>query len=152
MIRMQIVGKLIGLPAVHGLQAATVRHDRQQQHREPGWQRHPHSARRRARRRNRRSRHPGSRTGRFSRGGATSQGVPVADDQNSLKQGARGPALLEDFHFREKIFHFDRKASLAGSWGMARAKKGDAKAFIAALTPLRFWAREPLVDQDALPA
>ena len=78
--------------------------------------------------------------------------MPVADDQNSLKQGARGPALLEDFHFREKIFHFDRKASLAGSWGMARAKKGDAKAFIAALTPLRFWAREPLVDQDALPA
>ena len=35
---------------------------------------------------------------------------------------------------------------------MALAKKGDAKAFIAALTPLRFWAREPLVDQDALPA
>ena len=45
-------------------------------------------------------------------GGATlttSQGVPVADDQNSLKQGARGPTLLEDFHFREKIFHFDHE-------------------------------------------
>jgi len=39
----------------------------------------------------------------------TQQGVPVADDQNSLKQGARGPALLEDFHFREKIFHFDHE-------------------------------------------
>ena len=39
----------------------------------------------------------------------TSQGVPVADDQNSLKQGARGPTLLEDFHFREKIFHFDHE-------------------------------------------
>ncbi|MGE4304031.1 MAG: catalase [Novosphingobium sp.] len=39
----------------------------------------------------------------------TSQGVPVSDDQNSLKQGARGPALLEDFHFREKIFHFDHE-------------------------------------------
>lgn len=39
----------------------------------------------------------------------TAQGVPVADDQNSLKQGARGPALLEDFHFREKIFHFDHE-------------------------------------------
>src|SRR3546814_13261690 len=35
--------------------------------------------------------------------------IPVADDQNSLKQGARGPALLEDFHFREKIFHFDHE-------------------------------------------
>nr|WP_264606061.1 catalase [Sphingobium sp. B11D3D] len=39
----------------------------------------------------------------------TAQGVPVSDDQNSLKQGARGPALLEDFHFREKMFHFDHE-------------------------------------------
>ncbi|MEF3365374.1 catalase [Methylocystis sp. 9N] len=39
----------------------------------------------------------------------TQQGVPVADDQNTLRIGARGPALLEDFHFREKIFHFDHE-------------------------------------------
>src|SRR3954447_7426760 len=39
----------------------------------------------------------------------TQQGVPVADDQNSLKAGVRGPTLLEDFHFREKIFHFDHE-------------------------------------------
>ena len=39
----------------------------------------------------------------------TNHGVPVADDQNSLKAGARGPTLLEDFHFREKIFHFDHE-------------------------------------------
>jgi catalase len=39
----------------------------------------------------------------------TNQGVPVADDQNSLKIGARGPTALEDFHFREKIFHFDHE-------------------------------------------
>ncbi len=39
----------------------------------------------------------------------TQQGIPVADDQNSLRQGARGPTLLEDFHFREKIFHFDHE-------------------------------------------
>ncbi|MCU1396374.1 MAG: catalase family protein [Ilumatobacteraceae bacterium] len=39
----------------------------------------------------------------------TQQGVPVADDQNTLRLGARGPALLEDFHFREKIFHFDHE-------------------------------------------
>ncbi|MGK2911718.1 MAG: catalase [Sphingobium sp.] len=39
----------------------------------------------------------------------TQQGIPVADDQNSLKQGARGPTLLEDFHFREKMFHFDHE-------------------------------------------
>lgn len=39
----------------------------------------------------------------------TQQGIPVADDQNTLRQGARGPALIEDFHFREKIFHFDHE-------------------------------------------
>lgn len=39
----------------------------------------------------------------------TQQGIPVADDQNTLRIGARGPALLEDFHFREKIFHFDHE-------------------------------------------
>jgi catalase len=39
----------------------------------------------------------------------TQQGIPVADDQNSLRQGRRGPTLLEDFHFREKIFHFDHE-------------------------------------------
>ncbi|WP_435016909.1 catalase [Tundrisphaera sp. TA3] len=39
----------------------------------------------------------------------TQQGIPVADDQNSLKAGARGPTLLEDFHFREKMFHFDHE-------------------------------------------
>ncbi len=39
----------------------------------------------------------------------TQQGVPVSDDQNSLKVGTRGPTALEDFHFREKIFHFDHE-------------------------------------------
>jgi catalase len=39
----------------------------------------------------------------------TQQGAPVADDQNSLKAGVRGPTLLEDFHLREKIFHFDHE-------------------------------------------
>src|SRR5262249_58668047 len=39
----------------------------------------------------------------------TQQGVPVSDDQNTLRAGERGPSLLEDFHFREKIFHFDHE-------------------------------------------
>lgn len=39
----------------------------------------------------------------------TAHGVPISDDQNSLKIGPRGPTLLEDFHFREKIFHFDHE-------------------------------------------
>jgi len=39
----------------------------------------------------------------------TQHGIPVADDQNSLKLGSRGPTLLEDSHFREKMFHFDHE-------------------------------------------
>ena len=39
----------------------------------------------------------------------TNQGIRVSDNQNSLKSGARGPTLLEDFVLREKIFHFDHE-------------------------------------------
>lgn len=39
----------------------------------------------------------------------TNQGLLVNDDQNSLKAGERGPSLLEDFHLREKITHFDHE-------------------------------------------
>ena len=39
----------------------------------------------------------------------TNQGVAIADNQNSLKYGVRGPALLEDFILREKITHFDHE-------------------------------------------
>jgi catalase len=39
----------------------------------------------------------------------TALGGPVSDDHNTLKVGERGPTLIEDFHFREKIFHFDHE-------------------------------------------
>ena len=39
----------------------------------------------------------------------TNQGLKISDDQNSLKAGERGPSLLEDFHLREKITHFDHE-------------------------------------------
>jgi catalase len=39
----------------------------------------------------------------------TNQGVRIADNQNSLKDGPRGPVLLEDFILREKITHFDHE-------------------------------------------
>ncbi len=39
----------------------------------------------------------------------TNQGVPIADNQNSLKAGLRGPTLLEDFILREKVTHFDHE-------------------------------------------
>jgi catalase len=43
------------------------------------------------------------------RGLTTNFGQPVADNQNSLKAGLRGPALFEDFILREKITHFDHE-------------------------------------------
>src|SRR5690554_1715957 len=39
----------------------------------------------------------------------TNQGVKINDDNNSLTQGQRGPTLLEDFIFREKMTHFDHE-------------------------------------------
>jgi catalase len=39
----------------------------------------------------------------------TNQGVQIADNQNSLKAGLRGPTLLEDFILREKVTHFDHE-------------------------------------------
>ena len=39
----------------------------------------------------------------------TNHGVPISDNQNSLKGGPRGPTLLEDFVLREKIQHFDHE-------------------------------------------
>ena len=39
----------------------------------------------------------------------TNQGLALSDNQNSLKSGARGPALLEDFVLREKITSFDHE-------------------------------------------
>ncbi len=39
----------------------------------------------------------------------TNQGVAIANNQNSLKAGLRGPTLLEDFILREKITHFDHE-------------------------------------------
>ena len=39
----------------------------------------------------------------------TNQGLKINDNNNSLKAGARGPTLLEDFILREKITHFDHE-------------------------------------------
>lgn len=39
----------------------------------------------------------------------TNQGLPVSDNQNSLKANPLGPVLLEDFVLREKITHFDHE-------------------------------------------
>ncbi|MQM28224.1 catalase [Glycomyces albidus] len=59
----------------------------------------------------------------------TQQGVRVAHTDDSLKAGGRGPTLMEDFHAREKITHFDHEripervvhARGAGAYGVFRA-------------------------------
>ena len=49
------------------------------------------------------------RTDATARRMTTNQGVPISDNQHSLKAGLRGPALLKDFVLREKITHFDHE-------------------------------------------
>ena len=65
----------------------------------------------------------------------TNQGVPVADNQNSLTLGERGPVLLQDFQLIEKLAHFDREripervvhAKGAGAHGYFQVYKSMAK-------------------------
>src|SRR5690242_18822753 len=69
----------------------------------------------------------------------TDQGVAVDDTDNSLRPGERGPTLMEDFHFREKLTHFDHEripervvhARGAGAYGYFEPY-GDALAGITA--------------------
>ncbi len=73
----------------------------------------------------------------------TSQGIPVADNQNSLRTHPRGPTLLEDFILREKITHFDHERipeHIAPNDAVVDA--GDAATF-AKRAATRHWAREP---------
>lgn len=65
----------------------------------------------------------------------TNTGVPVNDSHNTLKAGERGPSLLEDFIFREKLAHFDREripervvhARASGAHGVFRLTKDMSK-------------------------
>jgi catalase len=65
----------------------------------------------------------------------TAQGTRLPDTDHSLKVGQRGPTLLEDFHFREKITHFDHEripervvhARGAGAHGVFRSYGNAAK-------------------------
>ncbi len=56
----------------------------------------------------------------------TNQGVKVSEDEFSLKAGERGPTLMEDFHFREKMTHFDHERIperiVNCSWGISSVR------------------------------
>lgn len=49
------------------------------------------------------------RVSNYNKKMTTNQSVKIANDEDSLKAGVRGPTLLEDFHLREKITHFDHE-------------------------------------------
>ena len=63
-------------------------------------------------------------------------GAPVADNQNSLTVGPRGPLLMQDYHLIEKMAHFNREripervvhAKGAGAYGSFRVT-GDITRF-----------------------
>jgi catalase len=65
----------------------------------------------------------------------TNQGVPITDNQNSLTVGRRGPTLLQDVNFIEKMASFDREripervvhAKGAGAHGYFQVNKSMAK-------------------------
>lgn len=65
----------------------------------------------------------------------TSLGVPISDNQNSLKINENGPTLLEDFILRDKLIHFDREripervvhARGVGAHGYFEAYEGNDK-------------------------
>src|SRR5690349_3084248 len=71
----------------------------------------------------------------------TPNGVRIPDSDHSLKAGPRGPVLLEDFHLREKIMHFDHEripervvhARGAGAHGVFTANGAAAKVTRAAV-------------------
>ncbi|MGG0669712.1 catalase [Lederbergia citrisecunda] len=49
------------------------------------------------------------RVNNFGKKMTTNQGLKVSNDEDSLKAGVRGPTLMEDFHLREKLTHFDHE-------------------------------------------
>jgi catalase len=71
----------------------------------------------------------------------TNQGVPIGDNQNSLKAGLRGPTLLEDFILREKITHFDHERIPER---IVHARGSGAHGFFEAYAPLTDLTRASL--------
>ena len=80
----------------------------------------------------------------------TNQGVPIADNQNSLKAGARGPVLLQDFILREKIMHFDHERIPER---VVHARGSAAHGFFECLEPLGDITRAAFLQQkgDRIP-
>jgi catalase len=78
----------------------------------------------------------------------TNQGVQVADNQNSLKAGLRGPTLLEDFILREKITHFDHERIPER---IVHARGSGAHGFFECYKPLKKYTKAaPLAEEGKI--
>lgn len=77
----------------------------------------------------------------------TNQGVPIADDQNSLRAGERGPSLLEDFIMREKITHFDHERIPER---VVHARGHGAHGFFEVYKPLTKYTRAAFLQDPAV--
>jgi catalase len=71
----------------------------------------------------------------------TNLGVPLADNQNSLKAGLRGPTLMEDFILREKITHFDHERIPER---IVHARGSAAHGYFECYKPMKKWTRASL--------
>jgi catalase len=74
---------------------------------------------------------------------------PIADNQNSLKAGLRGPTLLEDFILREKITHFDHERIPSAS-STPRAQRTLVSS--SATSRSTSWPRASIVSEAAVRA
>ena len=74
----------------------------------------------------------------------TNQGIPVSDNQNSLKGGRRGPTLLEDFVLREKITHFDHERIPER---IVHARGTAAHGYFEVYEPMKSWTKADFLQR-----
>ncbi|MEP7009571.1 MAG: catalase [Acidobacteriota bacterium] len=75
----------------------------------------------------------------------TNFGQPISDNQNSLKAGLRGPALLEDFILREKITHFDHERIPER---IVHARGSAAHGYFECYSPLSKYTRASFLSEE----
>ncbi|MGV9012740.1 MAG: catalase [Flavobacteriales bacterium] len=76
----------------------------------------------------------------------TAQGLPINDNQNSLKAGVRGPSLLEDHILRDKITHFDHERIPER---VVHARGSGAHGYFQVYEPLAKWTKAGFLNEPA---
>ena len=76
----------------------------------------------------------------------TAQGLPINDNQNSLKAGVRGPSLLEDHILRDKITHFDHERIPER---VVHARGSGAHGYFQVYEPLAKWTKAGFLNDPS---